>query len=78
MNRTQNRLIWRRLLKSSEKTNMGAFMADARKKIIKEIAEHLDCGYNCYYNFKSDEIINIPVFQTFRTKMSFAKSSQRT
>ena len=53
------------------RTNMVAFMADTRKKIIKEIAEHLDCGYNCYYNFKSHEIINIPDFSNVSDEDEF-------
>jgi hypothetical protein len=30
------------------------------KKIIKEISENLDCGFDCYYNIKSYEIVTIP------------------
>ncbi|WP_405397569.1 UPF0158 family protein [Maribacter sp. Asnod2-G09] len=30
--------------------------------IIKEIAEELDCGNNCYYNSKTNEIVTIPNF----------------
>lgn len=46
-------------------------MADTRKRIIKEIAEHLDCGYNCYYNVKSDEIITIPHFSNISDENEF-------
>jgi hypothetical protein len=46
-------------------------MADTRKRIIKEIAEYLDCGYNCYYNVKSDEIINIPDFSSVSDEDEF-------
>lgn len=35
-------------------------MANSDKNIIKEIAGNLDCGYDCYYNPKSDEIVTIP------------------
>ena len=31
-------------------------------KIIKEIAQELDCGNDCYYNPKTDEIVTIPNF----------------
>ncbi|WP_245577825.1 UPF0158 family protein [Gelidibacter mesophilus] len=31
-------------------------------KIINEIAQELDCGNDCYYNSKTDEIIAIPNF----------------
>lgn len=30
---------------------------------IKEIAEQLDCGFCCYYNTKTGEIISIPDFE---------------
>ncbi|HEA31159.1 MAG TPA: hypothetical protein ENH91_14395 [Leeuwenhoekiella sp.] len=30
------------------------------KNIIKEIAGELDCGLDCYYNIKTDELISIP------------------
>lgn len=31
-------------------------------KIIKEIAQELDCGNDCYYNPRTDEIVTIPNF----------------
>jgi len=37
-------------------------MANSDKNIIKEIAENLDCGKDCFYNPKSDEIVAIPNF----------------
>ena len=37
-------------------------MDKVNKNIIKEIAEHLDCGNDCYYNLKTEEIIAIPNF----------------
>ncbi|SHK06006.1 UPF0158 family protein [Pseudozobellia thermophila] len=37
-------------------------MDNSLKNIIKEIAQNLDCGYNCYYNSKTNEILTIPNF----------------
>lgn len=37
-------------------------MENSKSKIIKEIAQELDCGFDCYYNPKTDEIITIPNF----------------
>ncbi|MCL5129841.1 hypothetical protein [Algibacter sp. L4_22] len=37
-------------------------MATIDKSIIKEIAEDLNCGCTCYYNFKTKEVIAIPNF----------------
>jgi hypothetical protein len=38
-------------------------MDNSLKNIIKEIAENLDCGNNCYYNSKTNEILTIPNFE---------------
>jgi hypothetical protein len=35
-------------------------LVKARKNIIKEIAGNLNCGCDCYYNLKTEEIISIP------------------
>lgn len=35
-------------------------MDNIKSKMIKEIAENLDCGYDCYYNLKTNELISIP------------------
>ncbi len=37
-------------------------MENSKSKIIKDIAENLNCGNNCHYNFKTDEIVAIPNF----------------
>ena len=37
-------------------------MDNSRKNIIKEIAQELDCGFDCYYNFQTNEIVTIPNF----------------
>lgn len=35
-------------------------MENTKSKIINEIAQELDCGNECYYNPKTNEIIAIP------------------
>jgi len=35
---------------------------NSRQNIIKEIAQELDCGNDCYYNPKTNEIVAIPNF----------------
>lgn len=35
-------------------------MDSLKQNIIKDIAQELDCGNDCYYNAKTDEIIAIP------------------
>ena len=35
-------------------------MDNSRQNIIKEIAQELDCGFDCYYNSKTNEIVPIP------------------
>ncbi|AUC23042.1 hypothetical protein BTO15_13485 [Polaribacter sejongensis] len=37
-------------------------METTKQHIIKKIAQDLDCGSECYYNFKTNEIIAIPDF----------------
>ena len=37
-------------------------MENPKSNIIKEIAQELDCGNDCYYNPKTNEIITIPNF----------------
>jgi ribosomal protein L11 methylase PrmA len=43
-------------------------------KIIKEIAQQLDCGFECYYNSKTDEIVEIPNFSKFLDKEEFKEA----
>ena len=40
-------------------------MDNSAQNIIKKIAQELDCGFDCYYNSKNDEIIAIPSFSQF-------------
>lgn len=37
-------------------------MENLTPKIISEIAGHLNCGENCYYNSKTNKIITLPQF----------------
>lgn len=37
-------------------------MESSKSKIIKEIAQELDCGFDCYFNPKTNEIVAIPNF----------------
>ncbi|MGB0868902.1 MAG: UPF0158 family protein [Flavobacteriales bacterium] len=39
---------------------MAVFLDKSRDKIIKDIAQELDCGCDCFYNRKTHEIISIP------------------
>jgi len=36
-----------------------------KQNIITNIAQELDCGFDCYYNSKTNEIITIPSFSQF-------------
>ena len=46
-------------------------MENIKSIIIKEIAQELDCGNDCYYNTKSDEIIAIPNFSIISDDEAF-------
>ncbi len=37
-------------------------MDNAKQHIIKKIAQELDCGFDCYYNTQTNEIIALPNF----------------
>jgi hypothetical protein len=37
-------------------------LGNSRENIIKEIAQELDCGFDCFYNIKTNEIVTIPNF----------------
>ncbi len=49
-------------------------MDNSKQNIIKEIAQELDCGFDCYYNFKTDEIIAIPSFSQFADEQDFKEA----
>ena len=46
-------------------------MENTKSNIIKEIAQELDCGNDCYYNTKTDEIIAIPNFSIISDDEAF-------
>lgn len=49
-------------------------MDKSKSNIIKEIAQELDCGFDCYYNFKTDEIVAIPSFSQFSDEEDFKEA----
>jgi hypothetical protein len=51
-------------------------MANSSKNIIKEIAENLDCGFNCYYNSNTNEIVTIPNFSNISDEEEFKEIIQ--
>jgi hypothetical protein len=42
-----------------------------KQNIVKNIARELDSGFDCYYNFKTDEIVPIPNFSQFSDEEDF-------
>lgn len=40
-------------------------MDNTKQNIVKNIAQELDSGFDCYYNFKTDEIVAIPNLSQF-------------
>ena len=46
-------------------------MENSKSRIIKEIAQELDCGNDCFYNIKTDEIIAIPNFSIISDDEAF-------
>ncbi|QVY66571.1 UPF0158 family protein [Polaribacter sp. Q13] len=53
-------------------------MDKTKQHIIKEIAQDLDCGYECYYNFKTHEIIAIPDFSQVFDEEEFKEAFGET
>jgi hypothetical protein len=45
-----------------------------KQNIVKNIAQELDCGFDCYYNSKPDEIIAIPNFSQFSDEEDFKEA----
>lgn len=39
---------------------MAVFLDKHRQGIVTNIAEELDCGFDCFFNVKTNEIITIP------------------
>ena len=46
-------------------------MDNFKQNIIKDIVQELDCGFDCYYNSKTGEIIGIPNFSKFINEQDF-------
>jgi serine kinase of HPr protein (carbohydrate metabolism regulator) len=46
-------------------------MDNLKQNIIREIAQELDCGNECYYNLKTNEIIAIPDFSQVSDEEEF-------
>lgn len=51
-------------------------MDKTKQNIIKNIAQELDCGFDCYYNSKTDEIITIPSFSQLYDEEDFKEAFQ--
>lgn len=49
-------------------------MGNLKQHIVKQIAQELDCGFDCYYNFKTDEIVAIPSFSQFSYDEDFKEA----
>jgi formate dehydrogenase maturation protein FdhE len=45
-----------------------------KQNIVKNIAQELDCGFDCYYNSKTNEIIAIPNFSQFSDEEDFKEA----
>lgn len=46
-------------------------MDNSKQNIIREIAQELDCGNDCYYNSKNNEIVAIPSFSQISDEEEF-------
>ncbi len=53
-------------------------MNSSQSNIIREIAQELDCGNDCYYNFKTNEILAIPNFSQVFDEEEFQESFQES
>ena len=49
-------------------------MDNSRQNIIKKIAQELDCGFDCYYNSKTNEIVTIPNFSHIADEDDFKEA----
>ena len=49
-------------------------MDNLKQHIVKQIAQELDCGFDCYYNSKTDEIVAIPSFAQFSDEDDFKEA----
>jgi hypothetical protein len=55
---------------------MAVFTDNSKQNLIKEIAQELDCGNDCFYNIKTNEIITIPSFFETLDETEFKKIFQ--
>jgi hypothetical protein len=55
---------------------MAVFTDNSKQNLIKEIAQELDCGNDCFYNIKTNEIITIPSFFETLDETDFKKMFQ--
>ena len=55
---------------------MAVFTDNSKQNLIKEIAQELDCGNDCFYNIKTKEIITIPSFFETLDETEFKKIFQ--
>jgi inorganic pyrophosphatase/exopolyphosphatase len=51
-------------------------MDNSKSNIITEIAQELDCGNDCYYNSKTNEIVSIPDFSQISDEEEFKEIFQ--
>ena len=49
-------------------------MGKTEEHIIQNIAQELDSGFDCYYNYKTDEIVSIPNFSQFSDEEDFKEA----
>ena len=49
-------------------------MGKTEEHIIQNIAQELDSGFDCYYNYKTDEIVPIPNFSQFSDEEDFKEA----
>lgn len=49
-------------------------MDNYKQNIVKTIAQELDCGFDCYYNSVTNEIIGIPNFSQFSDENDFKEA----
>lgn len=49
-------------------------MNSSLSNIIREIAQELDCGFDCHYNSKTNEIVAIPSFSQFSDEEDFKEA----
>jgi hypothetical protein len=47
-----------------------------KQNIIKNIAQELDCGFDCFYNSKTTEIIALPNFSNIADEDDFKEAFQ--